>query len=78
MTHTPHELAEFFPEKAERIHALKEENAHFARLAEEYHTLNREVHRGETNVEPMDDFHLEDLRKKRLKLLDEISALLRD
>ncbi|MCI4666420.1 MAG: YdcH family protein [Neomegalonema sp.] len=77
MSHTPHELHEAFPEHADTITKLKTSNAHFARLADEYHELNRTIHRAETNVEPMDDFHIEDLRKRRLKLLDEISPLLR-
>ena len=76
MTHTPHELAAEFPDKVERIHQLRESDAHFARLSDTYHTLNREIHRGETNVEPMDDMHLEELKKKRLLLLDEIAGIL--
>ncbi len=76
MSHVPHELHEEFPEMSEKIHALKASNAHFAKLADSYHEVNREIHRGETNVQPMDDFHLEDLKKKRLAMLDEIKALL--
>jgi uncharacterized protein len=76
MTHTPHELHEEFPEFAEKIHAMKVDNHHFARLAEEYHRLNREIHRGETDVEPTTDEHLEELKKERLKLKDEIFGLL--
>ncbi len=76
MTHTPHELAEEFPQHADKIHTLKESDAHFAKLSERYHDLNREIHRGESNVEPMDDMHLEELKKERLVLLDEISGLL--
>lgn len=76
MSHVAHELHEEFPEKAEAIHALKTNNAHFARIAEEYHTLNRAIHRMETNVEPVDDATLEDLKKKRLVLKDEIAAFL--
>ena len=76
MTHTPHELHEEFPEHAGRLHELKVSNHHFAKLADEYHALNRTIHRAETEVEPMDDFHLEDLKKKRLLLKDEIAALL--
>jgi uncharacterized protein YdcH (DUF465 family) len=64
MSHVAHELHEEFPEKAEAIHALKASNAHFARLAEEYHTLNRTIHRIETEVEPADDATVEDLKKK--------------
>ena len=45
MSHTPHELAEEFPDAADRIHELKQTDAHFARLADEYHELNRQIHR---------------------------------
>ncbi len=76
MTHTPHELHEEFPEHADRIHALKTENAHFLRLANEYHTLNRDIHRAETDIEPTSDDHLEDMKKQRLKLKDEIFGML--
>lgn len=76
MSHTPNELAEQFPEHVEKMHALKVSDAHFAKLFDEYHVLNRDIHRAETNVEPTDDFHLEDMRKKRLALLDEISPML--
>ena len=76
MAHTPHELAAEFPDKADKIHDLREKDAHFTRLSDTYHTLNREIHRGETNVEPMDDMHLEELKKKRLALLDEIAGML--
>ncbi|WNJ98297.1 DUF465 domain-containing protein [Thalassospiraceae bacterium LMO-JJ14] len=77
MSHTPHELAEVFPEQAEQLHKLRESEPHFAKISDEYHELNREIHRGETDVEPMSDDHLEDLKKKRLALLDEISGFLK-
>ena len=73
---TPHELDEMFPNAKEAIHALKLKNAHFARLTDDYHRLNREIHRMETNVEPTSDEVMETERKKRLKLLDEISSML--
>jgi uncharacterized protein len=76
MSHVAHELHEEFPEQAEAIHSLKAGNAHFARLAEEYHTLNRTIHRMETNVEPADDATIEGLKKKRLTLKDEIAGFL--
>lgn len=76
MSHTPHELHEEFPEAADRIHALKTSDLHFARLAEEYHRLNREIHRAETDIEPTSDAHLEEMKKQRLKLKDEIFARL--
>ncbi len=76
MSHTPHELAEEFPDKVELMSQLKQTDAHFARLADEYHDLNRTVHRAETNVEPMEDLAEVDLRKKRAALKDEIWAIL--
>jgi len=75
-SHTPHELLEEFPEHAARISQLKQSDAHFARLAEEYHTVNRAVHRAETNVEPMDNLAEGEMRKKRGALKDEIYRLL--
>lgn len=76
MTHTPHELAEEFPQLAEKIHTLKQSDAHFARLADEYHTVNRAIHRAETGVEPVADFAETDMRKRRMTLKDEIAAIL--
>ncbi|WP_171209890.1 MULTISPECIES: YdcH family protein [unclassified Ruegeria] len=76
MSHTPHELAEEFPDKVEAMSQLKQTDAHFARLADEYHEINRAVHRAETNVEPMEELAEVELRKKRAVLKDEIWAIL--
>lgn len=74
--HTPHELAAIFPEDAAALHRLKLGNAHFARLAERHHVVNRAVHRIESEAEAASDDRLEDLKKERLHLLDEIAAML--
>jgi len=76
MSHTPHQLAEEFPDHAERIHDLKESDAHFAKLAEGYQEVNREIHRMETEVEPVATHIEEDARKRRLALKDAIAAYL--
>lgn len=76
MSHTPHELAEEFPDHVSRIAELKLGNAHFARLADDYHEVNRAVHRAETNVAPTEELHEVDLRKKRAHLKDEIWRIL--
>ena len=76
MSHTPHELAEEFPDKTEVMSQLKQSDAHFARLADEYHEINRTVHRAETNVEPMEELAEVELRKKRALLKDEIWMIL--
>ncbi|MBO6854837.1 MAG: YdcH family protein [Marivivens sp.] len=78
MSHTPHELAEDFPDKRELIHDLKTSDAHFAQIAEKYHELNRTVHRAETNVEPVDGLYMSELRKERMALKDEIARMLND
>lgn len=76
MANTPHELSEEFPDKAEAIHTLKTSDAHFARLVEEYHEINRAIHRAETNVEPTDELNENAMRKKRMALKDEIARAL--
>lgn len=76
MTHTPHELIADFPDQAEAIHDLRQKNAHFDGLANRYHEVNRAVHRAETDVEPTSDSHLNDLKRQRMVLKDEIAGLL--
>lgn len=72
MSNTPHDLYEDFPEKAEVIHALKAKDAHFARMVDDYHEVNRAVHRAETLVEPVTPEHEGALRQKRMRLKDDI------
>ncbi|BDW86265.1 MULTISPECIES: YdcH family protein [Roseicyclus] len=76
MSHTPHELAEEFPQHADKIHDLKTTDAHFARLFEAYHDVNRAVHRAESGVEPVDDFTDQKMRKERMTLKDQIATIL--
>ncbi|MCU0829941.1 MAG: YdcH family protein [Rhizobiaceae bacterium] len=76
MSNTPHELAEEFPAAVEKMHTLKAENAHFAKLFDAYHEVNRAIHRAETNIEPTDDFNMAALRKQRMMLKDEIAGML--
>ena len=77
MSNTPHELAAEFPEFADKMSALKQSDAHFAKLADTYHEVNRQVHRAETNVEPMEQLAEDQLRKQRAALKDEISNILK-
>lgn len=76
MSNTPHELADEFPDQVDAIHALKTTNAHFAKLVDDYHEINRAVHRAETDIEPTDDLHQQQMRKQRLALKDEIARML--
>lgn len=74
--HTPHELAAEFPEDAAALHRLRQENAHFVRLAERHHQVNRAIHRITCETEAASDERLEALKKERLHLLDEIAEML--
>jgi uncharacterized protein len=76
MSHTPHELAEEFPDKVDIMRDLKQTDAHFSKLSDTYHEVNRTIHRAETNVEPVEELAEVDLRKKRAALKDEIWAIL--
>ncbi len=76
MSHTPHELPEEFPQYAEKISELRQSDAHFARLADEYHALNHKIHLAETHVEPTDEIHEAEMRKERLAIKDQIWHIL--
>ncbi len=75
MSHTPHELADEFPDDHAVLHELKLNNHHFVTLAERYHDVNGEIHRIEAGIETPSDEYAETLKKKRLVLLDEISGI---
>jgi len=78
MSNTPHELAEEFPGHIDAMQTLKAKDPHFAKLFDDYHEVNRAIHRAETNVEPTDDFNDVAMRKTRMALKDEIWAILSD
>jgi len=73
--HTPNELTEIFKRDRDVLTELKRDDAHFARLADEYHAVNREVHRIEAETEAASDQRAEELKKQRLGLLDEITVI---
>lgn len=76
MSNTPHELVEEFPQLADRMRQMRAENPRFSKLFDDYHAVNRAIHRAETNVEPTDDLHMEEMRKQRMVLKDEIYGML--
>lgn len=77
MSHVPHQIADEFPEYQDRLRELKQSDGHFARMLDEYDEINRAIHRAETDIEPTDDAHMQDMRKRRMGLKDEIFARLR-
>lgn len=73
--HTPNELTTIFKRDRDLITQLKQDDAHYSRLADEYHEVNREVHRIEAETEAASDERVEALKRQRLSLLDEITAI---
>lgn len=72
-----HDLIHEFPEYRERIHDLKMSDAHFARLFNEYHVLTKDVERMESEIEPVCTKTEEEYKIKRLRLKDQLFAMLR-
>jgi len=72
-----HDLVHELPEHRETIHKLKMSDHHFARLFDEYHEVDHEVHRIETGVENTSDEYLEERKKTRLYLKDELFRMIK-
>ncbi len=71
-----HDLVHELPEHRDTIHNLKLTNNHFARLFNEYHEVDHEVHRIETGIENTSDDYLEERKKVRLYLKDELYRII--
>ncbi|GAA6134739.1 DUF465 domain-containing protein [Oceaniserpentilla sp. 4NH20-0058] len=71
-----HSLANELPEHKELIHDLKINNMHFHRLFNEYHDLDKDIHRIEQGVENTSDQYLDGLKLQRLHLKDEMLGML--
>ena len=77
MLNEKHDLIHELPHHRDRIHELKTSNPYFARLFDEYHQVNHEVHRIETGIENTSDEYLEQRKKIRLSLKDELFKIIR-
>lgn len=71
-----HDLIHELPEHRETIHDLKVKNAHFARLFEEYHKVDKEMHRIEENIETPSDDYTHQRKIDRLALKDKLHAMI--
>ncbi len=71
-----HPLISEFPEHRERIHILKAEDAHFRRLFDEYHEVDRTIYRMDENIEPASDKTMEKFKIHRLALKDQLLSML--
>lgn len=71
-----HDLIHELPEHKERIHELKISNEHFSKLFEEYHEVDHQILRMEEGIETPSDEVLEELKKKRLYLKDQLFGMI--
>lgn len=76
MSETGHDLHHAFPADAAILHDLKVGNAHFQQIAARHHELAREIGRIEGGLENASDARLEELKKQRLAVLDEVAGLI--
>lgn len=67
-----HDLHQEFPQFREKIDHLMATDPNFARLYDQYIDLDNEITQAEDGTIPLDDFTLETLKKKRLKIKDEL------
>ncbi|MCK3658143.1 hypothetical protein A4G18_05315 [Pasteurellaceae bacterium Pebbles2] len=66
-----------FPEFRDLISKLKIEDAHFARLFDEHNELDQRIKNIESNIELATHTEVEDLKKAKLRLKDELYAILK-
>lgn len=78
MLNEKHDLIHELPEHRDTIHQLKMNNNHFARLFDDYHEVDHEIHRIETGVENTSDDYLEERKKQRLHLKDELYSMIQN
>ena len=71
-----HDLHHEFPEYLDYIHSLKTASEQFGHMYDEYHQLTREVERLEEEDLPVDDFTIENMKKHRVWLKDQMYRML--
>ena len=63
-------------EYREEITALKQENAHFAKIFEKHNELDDKIQEAEDGRSHVEHFELEKMKKEKLKLKDEAFAMI--
>ena len=66
-----------FPEYRELISQLKTTDAHFTRLFDKHNALGHQIKRMESHEEPGTPVEIEQLKKEKLHLKDELYTILR-
>ncbi len=76
MTGTHHDVALDFPEHLGRLEHLNASNSDFSRLFEQYREVSAELHDIEAKIEMPAPAYVEELKKRRTHLRDEIHHVL--
>ncbi|MCF6323443.1 MAG: DUF465 domain-containing protein [Gammaproteobacteria bacterium] len=71
-----HDLSREFPEFKTRIHEFKQNDRHLIKLYDQYQEIDKELFRIEEGIETPSDEYTETLKKRRLKIKDELYAML--
>ncbi len=73
----PHDLDHEFPEYSSLMHQLREREPKLARLFQQYEQVNGTIVDIEENDKPFQDVEFEEMKKRRLRIKDEIYTILR-
>ncbi len=71
-----HDLLHEFPEFQDKITKLRHTDGKFARLMIEYDELDAKIRSLEEHAQPVSDNYMEDLKKVRVTLKDELYDML--
>ena len=74
----PHDLLHEFPELSDKIDYLRANDTNFSELMTRYDELDVRIRDLEGLGQPVADETMEDLKKERLALKDELYTLLKD
>lgn len=72
-----HDIEIEFPELRDKIQALRTQHNGFARLYDGYGAVNRAIRKVEMGGAVMTETELEELKKQRIKLKDDLVRMLR-
>jgi uncharacterized protein YdcH (DUF465 family) len=73
-----HDILHEFPNLEETIKSLHESDPQFASLMDQHDALDTEIRNLEELNQPIDDLEMEELKKRRALLKDQIYQYLRD
>lgn len=65
-----------FHEYREEITHLKQNNVHFEKIFDEHNQLDQKIQNAENGIEPMTSMEIEVLKKQKLRLKDEVYAMI--